>query len=63
MAEVEAEHALADLESHTKSYNAVARKLQLIPCTAKYANTTCFEAEINPRAQTVEVMVHRNLHL
>jgi len=61
-AEVEAEHALAELESHTKNYNTVARKLQLLPYTAKYANTTCFEAEIKPCAQTAEVMVHQNLH-
>lgn len=57
MTEVEAEHALADLESKVKLYNSAARKLQLIPHTAKYANATRFEAEINPRAQTEEAMV------
>ena len=55
--EVEAEQALADLESKVKLYNSVARKLQLIPQTAKYANATCFEAAIYPRAQTEEMMV------
>ena len=59
--EVEAEQALADLESKIKLYNSVARKLQLIPQTAKYANATCFEAAINPRAQTEETMVRNTM--
>lgn len=55
--ELEAEQALAELESKVKFYNSFARKLQFIPHTAKYANCLCFEAVINPRAQVEEVLV------
>lgn len=57
MTEVQAEQALAELESKVKLYNSTAQKLQLIPHTAKYANATCFEAAINPRAETEEALV------
>lgn len=55
--EVEAEQALADLESKVELYNSVARKLYLIPQTAKNANSTCFEAAINSRAVSEDELV------
>jgi hypothetical protein len=60
--EVEAEHALAQLETNVKRYNDVARQLQLIPHTAKYAtNASTFEAAINPRAHTEQTMVRTRM--
>ena len=57
-ARVEANDSLRDMEKCVQHYNAVARTLQIVPHTAKYANETNLEAEINPRAATLNVMVN-----
>ena len=56
-AESEAEKVLADLEGRVHMYNSLARKLQIVPHTAKYAEESNFEAVVNSRAQTAEAMV------
>mgnify|MGYP006074958829 FL=1 len=58
IARVEANDSLRDMEKSVQHYNAVARTLQIVPHTAKYANETNLEAEINPRAATLNVMVN-----
>ena len=57
-ARVEANDSLRDMEKCVQHYNAVARTLQIVPHTAKYANETNLEAEINPRAATLNAMVN-----
>ena len=58
IARVEANDSLRDMEKSVQHYNAVARTLQIVPHTAKYANETNLEAEINPRAATLNAMVN-----
>lgn len=61
MTEVQAEQALAELESKVKLYNSTAQKLQLIPQTANYVNATSFEAAINPHARAEEALVRTSI--
>ena len=59
-AQSEAEKASTDLEGRVRMYNSLARKLQIVPHSAKYADKSNFEAVINSRAQTAEAMVTLN---
>ena len=57
-AKVEAEDALRDMDKCMQHYNSVARTLQIVPHTAKYADETNLEGEINPRSETLNAMVN-----
>ena len=55
-AERDAEKGLSELETRVRAYNDAARRLRIVPRSAKHAEDGVFEAEVNPRGKTAELV-------